>query len=524
MSKDNVLPSKSEISENINNKLKVSKPKKVVEIGSILTSLNNTIDFSSIKTIFYDVIKDKEKKFNKTKINHKNFVNVINQLGFYKYKLETDFIFIHLKNGIIKEVSIDDIQSVFIKYLDSLPNKLKYKEITFDKKYITDEVFEKNATFFSKSKLSLLPASNIVLNKDTKEKAFLYYQNGFVECSSSGYKLLDYKNLKGGIWENQIINRNFTNLNFKQIDISLIQRAVIARFYYLIANSDLERLNSLCSFAGYLMHNFFETDLKALLLTDSSVSDDAEGRTGKGLFVSTLSYVRKVVNIDGKAFKNDDKHKYQNIDLSTQIVHLEDTKPYFNIEDIFNDITGGIKVEPKGKISFNVRAKMVLSCNKTINIKGSSAKGRTIEFELSEHFSDVHTPEMEFSHRFFTEWEKLNEWVNYDNFITLCLSYYLKNGLKPAKEINLSKRKVRDNTCYEFAEWIEEKTFVIDFEYNQKEIHFDFINQYDDIKNDKKKSQLRLFKIWINTWASSKSLKVQSRKSNGEYFIKFLNK
>jgi hypothetical protein len=373
----------------------------------------NDNDFTNVKSVFYDVITNKDDNFIKAKINHQGFISAINELGFYKYKLENDFIFIHLKNGIINEVSTDDIQTVFLNYLISIPEEIKHAKCTFHKKFIVDEVHEKNANFFSKTKLSLLPNANIELNKDTKDKAFFYFKNGFVECSSGEYKLLDYKELKGSIWKSQIIGRDFTSLNFKTIDEKLIKSVVVARFYYLIANSNEERLNSLCSFAGYLMHNYFDTDLKALLLTDSKLSDVAEGRTGKGLFVLTLSFGRKVVNIDGKAFKNDDKHKYQNVDLSTQIVHLEDTKPHFNIEDLFNDITGGIKVEPKGKISFNVKAKMVLSCNKTINIQGSSAKGRTIEFELSEYFSDVHTPEMEFKHRFFTSWEKMNEWQNY---------------------------------------------------------------------------------------------------------------
>lgn len=494
-----------------------------VPIDKFLSNEKDTI-FSNVESIFYDVIVDKNNNFSSVKINHQGFISVINEFGVYKYNLKADFIFVIIKNGIIDEISTTDIQDLFINYIKSLPEELEHPKSNFKKEWIENLVFEKNTAIFTKPKLSLLPTAIIDLNKDTKDKAFFYYRNGFVECTPNGYKLQDYKLLKGLIWKSQIIDRDFVNLNYCNIDQKLIDSVIVAKFYYLIANKNFERLSSLCSFSGYLMHNYFETDLKALILTDSKISDIAEGRTGKGLYVLTLSHVRNIVSIDGKSFDSKYAHKYQTINLSTQIVHIEDTKKEFNIEDLFNVIVSGYDVQQKAKDPYKVPAKTVLSCNKTINIQGSSAKGRTIEFELSEYFSDTHTPEMEFKHRFFTDWPKIKEWENYDNFIMFCMCHYLKNGLIAAEQINLTKRKLIDHTCDEFAEWIEDKKLELDYEYEKKDLHSSFLSEYEDLTNDKRKNQIRFFLKCISTWCNLYNFKTQVRKSNGKNLIKFLKK
>ncbi len=496
-----------------------SKPKTnsiIIEANSNSNGPKYDIDFSGVKSQFYDIITDRKNVLQAVKINHHKFIKAINQLGIYKYSIDKDFIFILVSNGIIEEISVCEIQDIFMAYIESLPSEINDKEHTFNKNKLFDDLAVKKGILFSKGKLSLLPNAVININTDTKEKAFVYYRNGYVECTSVGYKLLDYNSLKGNIWRSQIMDREFTSMSLKTIEKMLIEKIEVAKFYYLIANKDEKRLSAICSYAGYLMHNYFDTELKVLLLTDSQLSDVAEGRTGKGLFVKTLSYVRNIVDIDGKSFKLDDKHKYQNVDLSTQIVHLEDTKNHFDIEYIFNGITGGVKVEPKGKVSFYVKAKMVLSCNKTINIQGSSARGRTIEFELSEYFSDVYTPEMEFKHRFFSSWTENNEWVNYDNFMMLCLSHYLKNGIIKAEEINLGKRKIRDNTCMEFAEWINEREIDFNKEYDRQVWKNEFLEEYTDLKTEKTKITSQIFTKWLKTYASASGLKYHDRRSNGK--------
>ena len=41
----------------------------------------------------------------------------------------------------------------------------------------------------------------------------------------------------------------------------------------------------------------------AVILNDEVISDNPEGGTGKGLFMNALSQMKKLVVIDGKAFR-----------------------------------------------------------------------------------------------------------------------------------------------------------------------------------------------------------------------------
>lgn len=518
MSKDNIKPQKTEISQEdlsqgIANEFE-SISQTPIEIANL---------FENVKTVFYFAKINKDGEVVSADINHKDFIDSVNELGFFRYKIDKNFVLIRIINNIVHEVTSIDIQTVFMQYVKSLPFKLDCGNgIEVYRDSILNRLYAANGQFFSDSKLSLLPLIELDLNKDTKTSAFVYYQNGYVECNSEGYKLLNYSNLTKLIWNTQIIKRDFTYKPISSVEIALDLKVVYAEFMYLISKGDLSRMNSLCSIAGYLMHDFYGTDLKAPILTDSSISDVAEGRTGKGLFVKGIQQIRNLVDINGKDFETKERFKYQSLSMATQIVHLDDVKKDFKIESLFNDITSAITVEKKNVGVFSLNAKMVISSNKTIDIQGSSAKGRTIEFELSEYFNDEVRPSDVFGHYFFVDWVKQNEWSKFDNFMMFVIHFYLKNGLITPTVINLVNRKTLDNTSPEFYSWINEQEFATNIEYEKRELFNKFIEINPDLAKDKLMNTRRFTK-WLKSWSSYNSIKFQERDSNGKYWIKFLN-
>ena len=270
---------------------------------------------------------------------------------------------------------------------------------------------------------------------------------------------------------------------------------------YKISGNE-ERFNALCSIVGYNLHIFFETKLKATVLTDSSLSEEAEGRTGKTLFAKGFGFIRTYVEISGKNFDPADKYRYSKCSLDSQILHNNDVRKNFDFEILYNDITEGIEVDKKNQQPFHQRVKYILSSNKTIKMDGASSRDRSIEFELAEHYNDKFQPRDEFGHWFFTEWDS-NEWANFDNFMMFCTNYYLQHGLVQPKEINLRKRKLIDQTCAEFIEFIHSKEITAGTKYSRDEWHKEFLDSYPDLKEDKFKKQIKTFTTYLKIFAGS---------------------
>ena len=155
---------------------------------------------------------------------------------------------------------------------------------------------------------------------------------------------------------------------------------------------------------GYLMHANTDGKMKAVVFTDSKISQSASGRTGKTLIgkaigkmlnANTDGEVQIYSELNGKTFDSTNKHKYQTCRTITSCLHINDLPKIFDVECLFNDITEGIEIERKGKDPLKIQPKIMISTNQTLMIEGDSAKDRFIEYELSEYFSANHSPQDE---------------------------------------------------------------------------------------------------------------------------------
>jgi hypothetical protein len=375
------------------------------------------------------------------------------------------------------------------------------------------------AFYFNDKKLSTLGVEeNLKFVSDTKESGSIFYKNGFVKCTSEGYILHGYHELEGHIFKNQIKDRNF------QVDNP---EGMFYKFVFNISGQNDKRFQSLQTLIGYLLHSFYETKMKAVNLTDSTISDNAEGRSGKTLLGRAISLVKNVSEISGKDFDPTNKHKYATVSIDTQIVFLNDLRKRFDFETLFNDISDAITVDRKNLQPFIIRAKMLISSNDTFRIEGASAKDRVVEFELADHYNANYSPEDEFKCWFFRDWDP-EEWQKFDNFMCGCLTSYLKNGILEPEQINLDKRKLRNQTNPEFMEFMEEKVKNGEIKpnmfYDKKVLHEQFLDDYPEYRSDNWLKNPRNFNKYLITYAKySSDLKseVILQKSSGRNLIKF---
>ena len=436
------------------------------------------------------------------RINYTIWTKLLYSMGYRRFDLGVKgFIFVKIENRVLKEITITQIQDEFISHLRKMEIETETYALQDElKEQIIEKFYKSIGNYFNDKRLALLTHDeDFVFNQDTATESFVYYKNGYVKVSKNSWELLNYNTLEGCIWKNQIIDRDFKT---QMIDpANSHNSSVFSKFMHRISGNE-ERFNSLCTIIGYNLHIFFETKLKATILTDSSISEEAEGRTGKTLLAQSLKYIRTYVEISGKKFDPQDKYRYSKCNLDTQIIHNNDVRKNFDFEMLYNDITEGIEVDKKNKEPFPLRVKYILSSNKTIKMDGASSRDRSIEFELAEHYNDKFQPRDEFGHWFFTEWNQ-EEWNRFDNFMVYCINHYLKHGLLKPKEINLGKRKLIDQTCAEFIEFIESKEITANTKYSRDEWHKEFLENYPDLKDDKFKKQMKTFTNYLKIFAAN---------------------
>jgi VirE N-terminal domain/Primase C terminal 2 (PriCT-2) len=431
------------------------------------------------------------------KINYVKFTELIYSFGFRRFDIDKEFIYVQLQSNVIKEVTRLQIQDFFFSYLEGLPDALS-NGIT--KKALKEKMYNNPQNFFCDNRLSLLINKEpFIFNEDTKSECFIYYKNGYVKSTKDGYELKPYNQLQGFIWYTQIIQRDFSFLSVESYSIK--EMSVYAQFLYNVSGKNKDNFDSLCSLIGYLLHGYTDVKMKAIILTDSRISDEANGRTGKTLFGNTLRHIKRLTQINGKDFDPTNKNKYQEANLDTQIIFLNDVRSNFRFEVLYNDITEGITVEKKNKNPFSVKAKMCITTNKTIAIEGSSSKDRSIEFEFADHYNDRYSPEDEFKQRFFSQDWKQKDWQQFDNFMMFCICVFLRCGIIEPQNINLNQRKLLDQTHASFLEFMNEKIsnnyLVPGYEMNKQDFHNLFLNEYSELRNDKYRGRLETFTTWM---------------------------
>ena len=292
---------------------------------------------------------------------------------------------------------------------------------------------------------------------------------------------------------------------------------------------------------GYLLHSYYDTKLKAITLTDSQGSELAEGRTGKSMVGVAVNQIKDLCEIPGKDFDPNKPFKFQRVSITTQVVFFNDVKKEFKIESLYNAITDGIVVERKNLQPFPVKSKILISSNKTLTIDGASSRDRVVEFELSDYYKEGFGPDRLFAEElygagtkeriwFFSQDWNRDEWIEFDNFMTHCLSLYFKyGGIKEVPPKNLLKRKLLNETKEKFVEFMSEKfdtdELLHDKEYNKKTLHEEFMNEYPEFKEDRFLKKQTSFTKFLHKYAKYTDgiSEAKDRKSGPDRFITFLS-
>lgn len=439
-------------------------------------------------------------------INNRLFKQFLENKGFKKlYPEQSDtYIFVRIQSNIIEETTTEKIKSFVLDYVYNLTDHSVYEHLA------------KTTSLFKDEYLNFLEPANVVFKRDDKDTAYLYFNNGVLSVMSDKLDLTNYIDVDGYVWKKQVINANYVSNNYTG--------CVFDRFIKNVSANDNKRELAIKTAIGYLCHSYQKkSNNKAIIQNDEMISDNPEGGTGKGIITNAIGYIKRLAIIDGKTFSFDKSFAYQLVSADTQILVFDDAQKNFDFEKLFSVITEGITIEKKNKDAIKIpierSPKILINTNYTITGSGNSHERRKWNIELSQHYNKNNTPEKEFMHILFDDWDE-DEWLKFYNYMINCIQLYLQHGLTSVEYVNLYKREFISKTSQEFFDWSFENLNEKHTRYYNIDVFNKFIEDYPDYK---KWLTNKKFMLWVNHYVNYIGLNiVKSKTSNGDRYFELI--
>ena len=438
---------------------------------------------------------------------HYEFKEFLEDNGYYKYSPEgtKSYVFVKVKNNLIDDTSEEEIKDFILGYIRENAEINIYN------------FFAEKTKYFKEEFLNLLDPVDVYFVSDTKDTAYLYYRNCAVCVKRDSIETIDYMDLGGYVWKKQVIQRDFkvqpvTDCDYKQ-------------FVFNVSGGDDARARTLESTIGYMLHGYKNLGYcPAVIVNDEVITQNPEGGTGKGIFVSAIGKMKNLVILDGKAFSFEKSFPYQLLSTDTQVLTFDDVRKKFDFERLFSIVTEGITVEKKNrdaiKIPFENAPKVIITTNYAIKGKGNSFERRKWEVEFSAYYTKEFTPEHEFGRLLFSDWDE-EEWLLFDNYMISCLQVYLNEGFIKSKFTNLEIRRLIAETVEEFVEWATDQQNEEFFKINERIYGQDLHNAFVSDNSDFQKLSNRVFYRWIDAYINYKfkTSAKWARDMRGKYFM-----
>jgi len=441
----------------------------------------------------------------KISIDSLKFKNFLEDSGFYKYFPEGALIptFVKVKSNILSFSSAALIKEYVLDYLE------RKEPAVFN--YCT-----KNSSLFTDQFLTLLKSIDVKILQDSKTEAYIPFLNGVLHVTKDKTQLINYIDINGFIWERQIIQRNWKEVDDIDNDFSSLAMRV--------SNNNADRMDALCSALGYLIHGYKDkTHQKAIIFNDQEIDENPNGGSGKSIMINALKAFKNVVVIDGKKYDNKGDFVYQRVSIDSQILAFDDVRRNFNFEDLFPLITEGVTVNRKNKdeifIPFERSPKILITTNYVIKGHGHSHERRRHEIEFYQYFNANHTPVKEYGRLLFDDWSA-EDWAKFDNFMIFNLQHYLTKGLLSAPLENAERKRYIQETCIEFVDFIEDYDFVYNSPYYIKELFNIFIG----INKEYNKLTNKRWAMWINIFLKYDKRNFITSKDRAGVWIKLIAK
>lgn len=382
------------------------------------------------------------------------FLQLVLKIHKISFKGVDGYSFAVIEDNCIRLIEIADISKLIVEYFEQNFDKANG---VVDVNAVLGAVVENSYKFYTKNIESFFKIETIELKIDSEKCCYLQFENTLIEITSSGINQIKKTDFGSPLLHNRLIKRDFQKL-------SDIEKGVFYQFVWNLAGQNEQRFLVLITTLGYLVHDYKDpVNPKIVVLIDQVTGDNqiSNGGTGKSLLLKALSYVISVVELGGKRLQSSHRFAFQKVKIFTQLVLINDASKKENLDNYFNLSTDTFEIEEKYKstvsIPFEYSPKIATTTNHFLNrSEGNSTERRLHEIEVSPYYGKHLTPQAEFGHNFFTDWDD-EQWLLFDNFIVHCVHTYLSQGLVEPVNINLEERKLYAEVGLELVEFLDEK-------------------------------------------------------------------
>lgn len=415
-------------------------------------------------------------------VNPQSFIRFLESAGFRKVIDEENTgktEYVRVNHNILYPVSVPNIKDYLNMFFDWVSTDIHRGDIEIDDNGhslvdLINYVYKHTDTLFKVGLLDMMKTFEGKMFKATKLKNAFFFKDCWVEITPEGISIKDYRELPSdmAIWKRDVVDFSIkpydpknTNCDFKKF-IQLITGLGLAHTdeEKRVAGKRNEMMETAM---GYLLHPFYEGALRAILITDvNSTLDIANGRTGKGLIAKALSEIVPTAIVPAKRWSSKDKFNFEQANKDTKLVVLDDLASGFHSEELYNVVTEGIVVKKVYQQPFTIHTKVLVNTNTMMKGEGSSTRGRFLEIEIDNFFSDRYKPIDHFKRNFFSkhDWDE-KEWGAFYWYLMNCSFKNLVNvskgldcGVDYLESDNIELKRILTNVEQEFFDLMESKS------------------------------------------------------------------
>lgn len=436
--------------------------------------------------------------------NNKYGYNFLSKNGFGRLVVneeENEWVYVKLTDNIVQKVDAGIIQDYIHDFLEK-----RYFDID-----LCNAMY--NTTRLNDTSLARIKKVNIDFTDNTADSQFIFFENKTVEVTGTEIKYHKKGAVNRYVWIEDVLphrieapkqapftitkdelgeydivihDKNCPFLKYlvqtsrihwrQELEVNLKDLPPAEQEAYKIANQctiEGEKLsneeiaeqkanliNKLFTI-GYFLHRHKEgTKPWFAYAMDSKMSDDGKSHGGSGkslLFDKALRrMLRKNYYMNGRNPKlTDDPHKYDGLTPFDKYILVEDAHEYLKLDIFYVDITGDIKVNPKGKkpytIPFEQAGKFAFTSNYPPRDVGPSTERRIIYTVFSDYYhnkgenddyNELRDPKTDLGLSLFSEFD-YDQHNSFYNLMLYCLQFFLSTDekIRPAME-NVNKRQL----------------------------------------------------------------------------------
>ena len=374
----------------------------------------------------------------KIQVKYTELTHYFNQLGYRSYSGQI----VQVVNNIVAIREIKDIVRQFINDLEPI---------------VKDHFHERVGTVFAESGgfIAMMEELEDKFIQDTSDATWLFFRNRVVIVYADKIEEKLYNELNGYIWEDNILQRNYNYTDFTDCDGH--------QFISILGGDNVGKLESII---GYVLNRHKdELITKAvILMEDIDPEDEGEsmGRSGKGLIFKMIEKFRKACRMDGKSFSFQNTFLWQNVELDTDIIFIDDVEKSFHFTKLYSVITESLQVNKKNQkqviIPYEKSPKIFITSNFAVGNSDESTVDRKFEFPVVKHFNARLKPLDVFGRAFFSGWDE-SEWAKFDNYMIHCAKSWLKSDRRNLSHLtgNSANRILINQTHQEFVNYMDDQ-------------------------------------------------------------------